>query len=143
MPYRYLENIAIADIAFEAWGETVEEMFIAASDAVINTMVADLCAIEARISRRFQVEEGSIEVLLFQMLQELIYYKDAEQLLLRARSVRITPRGDGWVALIETAGEPIAPERHELIVDVKAVTLYQFRVEHTAKGWRAAVVVDV
>ena len=42
MPYRYLEDIATADVAFEAWGDTLEEMFVAAADATMNVMVSDL-----------------------------------------------------------------------------------------------------
>ena len=33
MPYRYRDDIATADAAFEAWGDTEEEMIIAAADA--------------------------------------------------------------------------------------------------------------
>jgi len=143
MPYRYLEDIAIADAAFEAWGETIEEMFVAAADALLNVMVGDLAAIRKRTYRHFVVEENQIDLLLFQVLQKLIYYKDAEQLLARIKAVRIAPHGDGWTASVESAGEQIDPDRHDLLVDVKAVTLHQFQVETTPDGWRATVVVDV
>ena len=42
MPYTYLEEIAIADIAFRATGKTEEEVFAAAADATVNVMVEDL-----------------------------------------------------------------------------------------------------
>ena len=53
MPYQFLEHIAIADAAFQAWGETVEEMFIAASDAIINIMVDNLDAVSSSGSSAF------------------------------------------------------------------------------------------
>jgi SHS2 domain-containing protein len=143
MPYRYLENIAIADEAFEAWGETAEEMFAAASDAVLNIMVKDVDTVRARECRRFRIESPQMDMLLFQTLQELVYCKDAEGLLLRVKSSRIAQEGDGWNALVEAYGEPIDPERHDLIVDIKAVTLYRFKVEQSQHGWSATVVVDV
>jgi len=143
MPYRYLDDIAIADAAFEAWGGTMEEMFISAADAVLNVMVGDLAAIRKRTYRHFVVEENQIDLLLFQVLQKLIFYKDAEQLLARIKAARIAPHGDGWTADVELAGERIDTERHDLLVDVKAVTLHQFRVETTPDGWLATVVVDV
>ena len=34
MPYEFLEDVATADIAFRAWGETLEETFVAAATAV-------------------------------------------------------------------------------------------------------------
>jgi len=143
MPYRYLEDIAIADVAFEAWGKTVEEMFVAASNATLNIMVSDLATIRPRDYRRFRIEDSPMDMLLFQSLQELVYYKDAEQLLLLVRSVRIEQRASDWIAHIEAAGEKIDPRQHDLIVDVKAITLHRFSVHRTVQGWTAAVTVDV
>jgi len=45
MPYEFLEDVAIADIAFRAWGTNLEELFKAAGDAVINTMIDNLIAL--------------------------------------------------------------------------------------------------
>lgn len=39
MPYRFLEDIATADIAFEARGETLEEVFTAVAEATMNVMI--------------------------------------------------------------------------------------------------------
>ena len=143
MPYRYLEDIAIADVAFEAWGETIEEMIVAASDATINVMVENPDAIISRDHRRFQVTDAELDMLLFQVLQELIYFKDAEGLLLRVRTLHLEQNQGTWTATVEADGEPIDPQRHHLIVDVKAVTLHRFQVQETAGGWNATVVVDV
>ena len=143
MPYHYLENIAIADTAFEAWGDTVEDMFVAAADATMNVMVGDLGSIRARERRHLHVEDAQIDMLLFQVLQELIYFKDAERLLLRILSVEIRQSEGQLAAAAEASGEQIDPERHDLIVDVKAVTLHRFRVERTHRGWEATVVLDI
>jgi len=143
MPYRYLEGIAIADVAFEAWGQTPEEMIAAASDATLNIMVRNLDAVRDLDQRSFQVEDADIDLLLFQVLQELIYFKDAERLLLRVRRIQLRQRPGIWTAAIEAKGETIDPDRHDLIVDVKAITLHRFQVEQTAGHWTATVVVDV
>ena len=45
MPYRYLEDIATADVAFEARGKDLAELFMAAAEATMNVMVADLDSI--------------------------------------------------------------------------------------------------
>ena len=39
---RNLEDLAAADVAFQAWGTNLEETFIAAADATMNVMVEDL-----------------------------------------------------------------------------------------------------
>jgi SHS2 domain-containing protein len=143
MPYEYLDDIATADVAFIAWGATVEELFIAASDAVLNVMVKSLDAVERSEERRLELESDELEMLLFDLLQEIIFFKDADQLLLRIGSVRIRS-ADGSVSLTaEAFGEKIDPAKHELIVDVKAVTFHRYRVEQTPRGWEAMVILDI
>jgi SHS2 domain-containing protein len=142
-PYRFREDVAIADVAFEAWGATLEELFVAAADATTNTMAENLRAIEDRQRRSIRIEEERADLLLFRLLGELVYFKDAEGLLLRVPAVRIH-RQDGTLVLeAEARGEPLDPLRHRLQADVKAVTLHRLRVEETASGWEASVVLDI
>ncbi|OGX28259.1 MAG: hypothetical protein A2705_03625 [Omnitrophica WOR_2 bacterium RIFCSPHIGHO2_01_FULL_52_10] len=143
MPYHYLDDVAIADIAFEAYGESKEEMFIAASDALMNVMVEDLVTITERLWREISVESENLEMLLFQFLQELIYYKDAEQLLLRVARLRFKEQKGGWTVIARAYGETLDPRKHPLNVDVKAVTMHQFAVSEDQGQWRARVVLDI
>jgi len=143
MPYRYLEEIAIADVAFEAWGKTREELFIAAADALMNVMVADLATIRVIDEVEFRLESEALDMLLFSFLNELIFYKDARQLLLRVKPVAINSADSRFTLQATASGERLDPERHQLIVDVKAVTLHLFHVEETVEGWRATVVLDI
>jgi SHS2 domain-containing protein len=143
MPYKYLEEIAIADIAFEAWGSTPEELFKAAADATMNVMVADLSTIAEGEKRRIELEEENLDLLLFNFLQELIYYKDAQRLLLRVDNVHIEKTQKGFKLRAEACGEELNPEKHDLRVDVKAVTLHQFHVKKTSEGWWAQVILDI
>ena len=73
MPYQYLEDIATSDAAFEAWGDTLEDMFLAAADATMNVMVENLDGIADKERRMIRVEAEAIDLLLFQLLQELIF----------------------------------------------------------------------
>jgi SHS2 domain-containing protein len=142
-PYRYLEEIATADVAFEARGATLEEMFLAAADATLNTMVEEIGTVAPRERRAFSVAADALDLLLFELLQELVYLKDAERLLLRVRDLRIEETGAGYRLHAEAYGETIDPGRHPLLADVKAVTLHRLVVERTPDGWRAVVVLDV
>jgi SHS2 domain-containing protein len=109
----------------------------------MNVMVVNLGAIAERESRAVQAEESEPDLLLFQLLQELIFYKDAERLLLRVRGLRIERAPGGYRLAADLAGEGIDADRHELNVDVKAVTLHRFRVETKEGGWKATVILDV
>ncbi|MEE8160569.1 MAG: archease, partial [Acidobacteriota bacterium] len=68
MPYRFLEDIATADIAFEAWGNTLEEMFTAAAEATMNVMIESLDSIARRELREFHLENAALDMLLFDFL---------------------------------------------------------------------------
>ena len=48
MPFHFLEEVATADIAFEAWGENLEETFISAADATMNVIIEELNSIQPR-----------------------------------------------------------------------------------------------
>jgi len=143
MPYRYLPDIATADIAFEATGASREEMFAAAADALMNVMVADLTTIRPVQEREIVLEHGDLDLLLFGFLQELVYYKDARRLLLRPAAIAITDRGVTLKLQAALRGEEIDTGRHPMVVDVKAVTLHRFAVEHRDGTWRATVVLDI
>jgi len=143
MPYRFMEEIALADTAFEAWGKTREEMFAAAADAMANVMVADLETIRPVEEVEIGLENENLEMLLFDLLGELIYYKDSRLLLLRISSSTITTSRGIYTLRAIARGERLEPARHPLCVDVKAVTLHRFRVEETKEGWWTVVVLDI
>ena len=143
MPYHYLEKIGTADIAFEATGRDLPELFMAAADATMNVMIDNLDSIQPRDAREIELSNDQIDMLLFDFLQELIYFKDAEQLLLRARAAQIDQRDGTYFLKAKAAGERLDPQRHHQRADVKAVTLHNFSVDKTNGGWRARVLLDI
>jgi SHS2 domain-containing protein len=143
MPYEYLDDIATSDAAFRAWGETVEELFVAAAEATMNVMVGELETISPEQLREIRVESDAVDMLLFELLQELIFYKDAQRLLLRISDLQIKEEGDQFFLSADAHGEELNMEKHDLVVDVKAVTLHRYRVEQTPQGWEAMVILDI
>ena len=143
MPYRYLEDVAIADAAFEAWGSSREEMFSAAADALLNVMLDDPAVVRPDQSQEVRLENGDLEMLLFDFLNELIFFKDARHLLLRVASIAIAREGETFTLQATLRGEPVDRLRESLHADVKAVTLHRFRVEERDGAWRAEVVLDI
>jgi len=143
MPYEFLEEIATADIAFKAWGKDLPETFIAAADATMNVMVENLEAIEPLEKRELRLKDDALDMLLFDFLQELIYYKDAEKLLLRVNELDIREEDQHHVLKGVALGEKLDPVRHHQRADVKAVTLHRFRLEETEQGWEALVILDI
>jgi len=143
MPYRYREDIATADVAFEAWGETREELFIAAAEALLCTMVEAAAEVVRKEELTLHLEHEEQDLLLWSFLQELIFYKDARRLLLHADMVSLVERGGLFTLEAILRGEQIDPGRHRLLVDVKAVTLHRLALTFGNSLWQATVVLDV
>jgi SHS2 domain-containing protein len=143
MPYNYLEEIGTADIAFEATARDLPELFSDAADATTNVMIDNIEAIQSRQTRRIELSNDKLDMLLFDFLQELIFLKDAERLLLRIREVQIDDRDKMFLVKAMVEGETLDPERHHQRADVKAVTLHNFTVEQTDVGWKARVLLDI
>ncbi len=143
LSYRFLEDIAIADVAFEARGDDLGALFTAAAEATLNVMLADLDTLALKDRRSVKLEAEELDLLLFDFLQEVIFYKDAERLLLRPVNVLVRKREGTFGVSAELVGEELDMERHDLVVDVKAVTLHRFLVERIDRLWRAFVVLDI
>ncbi len=143
MPYEYLEDSVTSDVTFRAWGRDLDELFTAAADATLNVMVAALDTVAPVVTVVASVDAEALDLLLMRLLDELIFHKDAEALLLRAASVHVERRDHMFHAGGQFRGEKLDPNKHQLVADVKAVTLHGLRVEQTPSGWEAQVTLDV
>ncbi|MFQ5665205.1 MAG: archease [Candidatus Binatia bacterium] len=143
MPYRFLDDAPPADVGFVASGATLDACFQAAADATLAVMLANPCALQKRQRRALHVEADSVELALLKLLEELIYYKDAECLLLGLTDIHTSRRPGRCVVDATAAGEAVDRARHQLSADVKAVTLHRLKVERTNGGWEATVVLDL
>lgn len=74
--YQFLDDIAVADLAFKAEGDSVEELFHAATEALLETL-ADPATVAMTWERRIEHVCGALDELLFEWLSDLVYWKDA------------------------------------------------------------------
>jgi SHS2 domain-containing protein len=143
MPFEYLEDGVTSDVTFRASGRDLDELFRAAAEATAQVMVGSLDSIRTPVARTLRLNANALDLLLFRFLNEQIFYKDADNLLLRPHTVQVEKVSNGYVLQAELRGEPIDRERHELLADVKAVTLHGLCVERVNSVWRAQVTLDV
>jgi SHS2 domain-containing protein len=139
MSYKFLDDVSIADIAFEAKGKNLNELFESCALATFDSMV-NLKTVKAKIKKEIKLEEENIENLLFNFLEELIFLKDAKYILFNKFKVDIK-ENKKLKALVN--GEKINIKKHDLKVDVKAVTMHKFKVEKKGNMWKAFVILDV
>lgn len=144
MSYKYLEDVSIADVAFEASGATLSKMFESAGLAVTNVMVKNLKSVKPKVRKSIKLESKDVEKLLFNFLQEFVFWKDKDLLLFSKVSVKINePKkpGQSYSLSASLSGEKISAH-HEMLVDVKAVTWHLFSVKKD-KLWKCHVVLDI
>jgi SHS2 domain-containing protein len=135
--YRVLEHTA--DVGFEAYGSTREEVFANSARALVD-MIVDLANIQAREEARIELEAGDSLSLLVNWLSEILYRFDAEGWLYRDFEFRLL---DDRLLRTAVRGEKFDRARHRVKLQVKAVTYHQLALEPTPEGWRARVFLDI
>ena len=146
--FEFIDDVT-SDLTLEARGASAAELFTAAADALLAATVERPETVADRVERRIELTDERLDWLLRRFLSELVYLRDAERLLLRAREVAIHGEGvidgDGEIRLSATfSGEPFDLARHAPANEVKAVTAYGLSARRDPDGvWRARVTFDV
>jgi len=136
--FRFLEDVAIADICFEAYGKTLNEVFENSALAFFD-MTANPLTIKSKLTKEIVLKNPIEQSLLYDFLSELVFLKDAEQLIFNSVKVSIVK---GQLKAI-LKGDLIQAEKQELRNDIKAITFHMFALEKTKKGYTSRVVVDI
>lgn len=135
--YRYVEHPS--DVGFEAYGATLEELFAHAALAMLSFMT-DVEAIEPLEERAVEVKAEDLYSLMFDWLDELLFFFEAESLVMNTFEIVLDPaefriRGT-------CRGGRFDPETHEAGIIIKAVTYNMMEVRKNER-WHARVVLDV
>lgn len=126
-----------ADVAVEATGETLGDVFGAVADGMAAAMCDEIPDSGER--REVTVTAESREALLFDYLDELIYERDVRAVLPVDNEVRVDGNGD-WQVSGSYRGVPLADVNAR---EVKAVTYSDMEISQRDGGWFAYVVLDV
>jgi len=140
MTFRFLPDVALADIAFEAESDTLDGLFATCAMAITDIMV-DPETLRPSVKREFELSSPDLDRLLYDFMTELIITKDVDSLLFRSFDVKVDPRRTSLIA--SARGEAIDRERHRLRNDVKAVTMHLFGIKKDGKKWKTTVVLDI
>jgi SHS2 domain-containing protein len=128
-----------ADLGLRIRAPDLRTLFAEAGMALFAAIVEDLHTVEPRQRVDIQWTETDRDLLLFDWLKELLYRFDTEHLLFGRFEVQVNEAGLSGSAW----GEPVDPARHHLLHELKAITYHGLRVEQTAEGWLAEVIVDI
>ncbi len=138
--HKFLDHTA--DVFFVARGNTLTELFEQCALAVEETMV-ELNKVKPRQKEKILAEADKVDRLLFDFLDELVFFKDYKQLVFGKFDLTIKEEEGKYSLACIAHGEKIDPLRHHPKVDVKAITMHEFEVVKDTKGWKAQVLVDI
>lgn len=140
--FHFLDGVATADLAFQAEGDSVEELFRAATSALLETL-ADPATVTATWERRLVKEDRDLPDLLFEWLSDIVYWKDAAGVVFHDANLSIGHDGTTWKLAAVLQGAPVDQTTQTLHNDVKGVTKHLYDVKQEGAHWYARVVLDV
>ncbi len=138
--YTYLEHTA--DVLFVAEAPDLAELFNQCALAVEQSMV-EVKKVVPKKKAIIKLENASLDYLLFDFLNELLIYKDSEQLMFSKFETKVEEKEGKYKLNCTAFGEKLDVKKHQAKVDIKAITMHLFEVKKTASGWKAQVLVDI
>lgn len=125
-----------ADIGFKAYGESLNEAFENAGLAIFN-IISDTSNIDAVKEISFKVRSEDEISLLYDYLEELLFYHEIEFMLFSEFHVEID---DNLQLRATIKGESIDWDKHERKTEIKAITFHKMDVKKTDKFELQAIV---
>lgn len=139
--YEYLDHTA--DIKFQAYGKTQEEVFENAALAMFNVII-DTEKVSGDTTRGIFLTSPDLESLLVDWLSELLYLFEVDEIVFRKfRVEKIREEKGEYSITAQALGEKYDLESLPFETEIKAVTYNQLEITKTTDGWMAQVVVDI
>lgn len=134
--YEYFD--VTADIGFKAYGESINEAFENAGLAIFN-IISDTSNINAEKEIKFKIRSEDEISLLYDYLEELLFYHEIEFMLFSEFHVDIN---DNLELRATIKGEEINWDKHERKTEIKAITFHKMDVKKTDL-WQLQAIVDL
>jgi len=138
--YKYIDHTA--DILFIAKAPSLEELFVQSALALENSQV-DVSLIKPIETKKIEVSHEKIDRLLFDFLDDLVFYKDSELLIFSKFEIIIGKKDGKYHLVCDATGDKLDHAKHDPKVDVKAITMHLFEVKEIEGGWQAQVIIDI
>jgi SHS2 domain-containing protein len=127
-----------ADFGLRVRADSLPRLFEEAAVALFAVMGIEPATVRRVETVKFHIPGTRLDDLLHDWLAELLFTFATRRLVLGEFTVEL--RSDGLTATAR--GEPFDPRRHELDVEVKAITYHGLRLEQLGNQWLAEVIVD-
>tara|TARA_Y100000310_G_C20629548_1_gene787850 strand:- start:126 stop:539 length:414 start_codon:yes stop_codon:yes gene_type:complete len=137
MSYRFLEHTA--DVKFLASGKSLEQAFVSAADALIETIAGKIKILGSE-EKKIKVDGKDMESLLYNFLEEFLFLLDSEDFLVGGvKELKIDVEKFKLSAVL--VGDKAS--NYKFTNDVKAITYNEMFVKKQKNKYVVQVVVDV
>ena len=128
-----------ADIGIRARSGTLNGLFEDSAKGLFSVILTNLDSVRCVQDTTIELAGDRRDDLLFDWLAELLYTFETRRMLFGRFEVRL---GESDLSAVAW-GEPLDVGRHELDMEIKAVTYHGLKVEPDGEGWLAEVIVDL
>ncbi len=135
--YEYFD--VTADIGFKAYGNDLNEAFENAGLAIFN-IISDTSNVDLNIDKSFEITSEDEVSLLYDYLEELLFYHEVDFMLFCDFDVEIKRIGDAFNLKAKIKGESIDWNKHERKTEIKAITFHMMDVKKTSHYELQAIV---
>ncbi|OYT42268.1 MAG: archease [Candidatus Aenigmarchaeota archaeon ex4484_224] len=135
-------DITTADVAFLAYGKSLEEVFENSALAMFEVMV-NTSKVEKKEERRIEAKGFDLESLLFDWLNELLFFYGSENLVFSEFKVKIGKKNEEFFLEGIAKGEKFDEKKHEPKTEVKAVTYHKMKIKKEDGIWKVRVILDI
>ena len=139
--YKFLEDVAIADIAYESYGNDLNELFENSALAIFE-LSAEIETIDPKQKIEFELGNEKLDNLLYDFLSEILFLKDSKYMVFKKVEVSIKEGNPNKLKAI-LHGDTINSEKQHLENDIKAVTMHMFELKKVNNGYKARIVLDI
>ena len=128
-----------ADLGLRIRAADLDLLFIESARALYSILLDNASAVRPNERAEIAIPGTDREYLLFDWLKALLYRYEADLMVFSRFEVAVN--AEGLTASIW--GEPVDRDRHMPCREVKAITYHGLKVEQSADGWLAEVIVDI
>jgi len=133
-----------ADVQVRSWGSSLEEAFSQTAYSLMSTITPNLKKIIPKVEREIIVEAEDKEALLFDFLSEFLYIFDVDELVFNQIYVsKIEKFNDNYKLRATLKGEKFDLNKHEIGIEVKAITYSFLNIEEKHESTIIDIVYDI
>ena len=135
--YKLIDHTA--DFGIHVFGADPKELFANAAFATFDTLT-EIDSLKSLKTTTLRVNGDDWSDLMINWLRELLYLWNGKELLVK--KTRILALSENELSA-NVEFDPFDPGRHEIKIEIKAVTYHQIQVSSGPVGWEARVIFDV